>query len=120
MRVINVKTIVTVGIIVLLSLIIANHFFKDLFKLYPFYRNKILLEGFDGKTAPAAAPATAPMAPVSDTDKSTIMADLFEKVNTQMDTIRTIDINVNKDEWIFNCKLTIDLNDIRFRIKNYD
>jgi hypothetical protein len=89
MRVINVKTIVTVGIIVLLSLIIANHFFKDLFKLYPFYRNKILLEGFDGKTAPA----TAPMAPVSDTDKSTIMADLFEKVNTQMDTIRTIKLS---------------------------
>ena len=89
MNIINVKTIVTVGIIVLLSLIIANHFFKDLFKLNPFYRNKILLEGFDGKTAPA----TAPTAPVSDTDKSTIMADLFEKVNTQMDTIRTIKLS---------------------------
>ena len=47
---------------------------------------------------------------------------LIKKVNEDlwhlMDTIRTIDINVNKDEWIFNCKLTIDLNDIRFRIKN--
>ncbi len=86
----NIKTVVSVGIIVLLSLIIANHFFKDLFKLNPFYRNKILLEGFDGATAPATAPA---MAPVSDTDKSTIMADLFEKVNTQMDTIRTIKLS---------------------------
>ena len=87
MRVINVKTIVTVGIIVLLSLIIANHFFRNFFKLYPFYRNK---EGFDEATAPATAPATTQ---VSDTDKSTIMADLFEKVNTQMDTIRTIKLS---------------------------
>ena len=91
----NIKTVVSVGIIVLLSLIIANHFFRNLFKLYPFYRNK---EGFDGATAPATAPATASAtAPattqVSDTDKSTIMADLFEKVNTQMDTIRIIKVS---------------------------
>ena len=132
------KTVVTVSIIVLLLLIIANHFFKDLFKLNPFYRNNILLEGFDGApsapsgttssepvatapvatapvasapvatapvatapvaTAPvASAPvATAPVAtaPVatSETDKSTMMADLFEKVNTQMDMIRTVKLS---------------------------
>ena len=128
----NLKMMVTVVIIVLLLLIIANHFFKDLFKLNPFYRNNILLEGFDGETAAApSAPsgtaasepsgtaasgtaasepvatapvataasgtAAAPLAPVaaaapvatSETDKSTMMADLFEKVNTQMDMIRT-------------------------------
>ena len=115
-----VKTVVTVSIIVLLLLIIANHFFKDLFKLNPFYRNNILLEGFDGETAApsatapsatapsatepvAAAPsaaalvATAPVAtaPVatSETDKSTMIADLFEKVNTQMDMIRTVKLS---------------------------
>jgi hypothetical protein len=82
----NIKTVVSVGIIVLLSLIIANHFFRNLFKLYPFYRNK---EGFDG-AATATAPATTQ---VSDTDKSTIMADLFEKVNTQIDTIRIIKLS---------------------------
>lgn len=91
----NIKTVVSVGIVVLLSLIIANHFFRNLFKLYPFYRNK---EGFDGATAPATAPATASATAsattqVSDTDKSTIMADLFEKVNTQMDTIRIIKVS---------------------------
>ena len=103
-----VKTVVTVSIIVLLLLIIANHFFKDLFKLNPFYRNNILLEGFDGApSAPsettssepvASAPvASAPVAsaPVasSETDKSTMMADLFEKVNTQMDMIRTVKLS---------------------------
>ena len=123
-----VKTVVTVSIIVLLLLIIANHFFKDLFKLNPFYRNNILLEGFDGETAApsattssATAPSeTAPLAPVatapvatapvatapvatapvatapvatSETDKSTMIADLFEKVNTQMDMIRTVKLS---------------------------
>ena len=126
----NLKMMVTVVIIVLLLLIIANHFFKDLFKLNPFYRNNILLEGFDGETAAApSAPsgtapsepsgtaasepsgtaasgtaasgtAAAPLAPVaaapvatSETDKSTMMADLFEKVNTQMDMIRTVKLS---------------------------
>ena len=129
-----VKTVVTVSIIVLLLLIIANHFFKDLFKLNPFYRNNILLEGFDGETAAPSAPSettslepvamapvatapvatapstttssgTAPSEPVasapsatapvatSETDKSTMMADLFEKVNTQMDMIRTVKLS---------------------------
>ena len=119
----NVKMIVTVVIIVLLLLIIANHFFKDLFKLNPFYRNNILLEGFDAPAAatgePSAtaaapsAPAAAPSAPgepsataatpsataaptppaTSETDKSTMMADLFEKVNTQIDMIRTVKLS---------------------------
>ena len=177
----NIKMIVSVLIIVFLLLMVVNHFFKDLFKLNPFYRNKILLEGFDAPTidasgnatenspvtpatsenaasvtgnmssentavgnaptgnaptgnaptgnatentavgnaptgntavgnapsgntavgnAPsgntavgnaAAPPAVAPEIP--DTDKSTIMADLFEKVNEQMDTIRTLKLS---------------------------
>ena len=102
----NVKTVVSVIIIVVLLLIILNHFFRDLFRLNPFYRNKILLEGFDasGNTATAAPSATAtataaPSAtatattPIEDTDKSTMMADLFEKVNTQIDMIRTIKLS---------------------------
>ncbi len=116
----NVKMMVTVVIIVLLLLIIANHFFKDLFKLNPFYRNNILLEGLDptaavtgepsapaaaaapaatGEPSATAAPTTpslpsiaAPLA-TSETDKSTMMADLFEKVNTQMDMIRTVKLS---------------------------
>ena len=92
----NVKTVVSVIIIVVLLLIILNHFFRDLFRLNPFYRNKILLEGFDasGNTATAAPSATATATtPIEDTDKSTMMADLFEKVNTQIDMIRTIKLS---------------------------
>jgi hypothetical protein len=115
--VINIKTVVSVGIIILLSLIILNHFFKDLFKLNPFYRNKILLEGFDNTSVPASDPSASPPSasppsasppsdsppsdspppvsstPVSDTDKSTMMADLFEKVNAQMDKIRIMKLS---------------------------
>lgn len=111
----TVKMMVTVVIIVLLLLIIANHFFKDLFKLNPFYRNNILLEGFDATaaaapaaepsaTAPSATATTTPSLPsvaavplvppaASETDKSTMMADLFEKVNTQIDMIRTVKLS---------------------------
>ena len=87
---VNIKTVVSVCIIILLSLIIVNHFFKDLFKLNPFYRNKILLEGFDA----SGNTLTEPSVPsVSDTDKSTMMVDLFENVNAQMDKIRTIKLS---------------------------
>jgi hypothetical protein len=86
---VNIKTVVSVCIIILLSLIIVNHFFKDLFKLNPFYRNKILLEGFDTSGNISSSPEPS----VSDTDKSTMMADLFEKVNAQMDKIRTIKLS---------------------------
>jgi hypothetical protein len=109
----NVKTVVSVIIIVVLLLIILNHFFRDLFRLNPFYRNKILLEGFDasGNTVaapsatatPSATPLATPSAtatatatattPIEDTDKSTMMADLFEKVNNQTDMIRTIKLS---------------------------
>jgi len=110
----NIKMIVSVLIMVFLSLMLLNHFFKDMFKLNPFYRNKILLEGFDASgnetaepTAPATAtPATATATPtatatepsvkeIPDTEKSTIMVDLFEKVNNQMDIIRTIKLSDN-------------------------
>ena len=136
-----IHTIVSILIMVFLALIIINHFFKDLFKLIPFYRNNILLEGFDvvadpsgnaaavtdpsgnaaavtdpsgnaaptaasapasapASVAPAAASATPAPAPAStpeipDTEKSTIMVDLFEKVNNQMDTIRTMKLSNN-------------------------
>lgn len=116
---VNIKWIVSVIIVVFLSLIVLNHFFKDFFKLNPYYRNKILLEGFDASvtdasgnaakdpsgnaTATTAAPsatttvsasAPAPSAnEIPDTDKSTIMVDLFEKVNNHMDVIRTIKVS---------------------------
>ena len=157
---VNIKWIVSVIIVVFLSLIVLNHFFKDLFKLNPYYRNKILLEGFDASgnvpitadasgpapattssapessssapatssapestssapattsSAPAttsSAPATTSSAPattsstpestssapasgpnIDETDKSTIMSDLFENVNQQMDTIRTLKLS---------------------------
>ena len=166
----NIKSVISVILIIFLSLIIISHFFKGWFKLNPFYRNKILLEGFEmdasgnamnetnissgmditpsasdsakeavipssdssapstsapatsapaisapatsapATSAPAtSAPATsapATSAPATsatpatttsastdsamDTEKATIVADLFEKVNTQMDIIRTI------------------------------
>ncbi len=94
---INIKLIVSVLITVFLILMVLNHFFKDFFKLNPFYRNKISLEGFDasgnGATAPATATAPAPATEIPDTDKSTIIVELFEKVNTQMDIIRTIKLS---------------------------
>ena len=92
-------TIVSILIMVFLALIIINHFFKDLFKLIPFYRNNILLEGFDvavaqttdpSGNADAAAPAVAE---IPDTEKSTILVNLFEKVNNHMDTIRTMKLS---------------------------
>lgn len=176
----NIKSVISVILIIFLSLIIISHFFKGWFKslsvndqeeyksagadsilhwfkLNPFYRNKILLEGFEmdasgnamnetsttpsasdsakepvipssapstsapstsapsatATPAPAPATATATPAPATatatpatsaksadatpastdsamDTEKATIVADLFEKVNTQMDIIRTI------------------------------
>ena len=119
---INIKSIVSVLISVFLVLMVVNHFFKGVFKLNPFYRNKILLEGFDAsgndvsgndvsgndvsgndvsgnKVVDTKAPLTMVSEPPSsgpeilDTDKSTIMVDLFEKVNTQMDIIRTIKLS---------------------------
>jgi hypothetical protein len=144
----DIHTIVSILITVFLALIIINHFFKDLFKLIPFYRNNILLEGFDvvadpsgnaaapvapASVAPASAPASvatpapvpvtpsatpapaasapapavapsatpapsvtpapASVAEIPDTEKSTIMVDLFEKVNNHMDTIRTMKLS---------------------------
>ena len=57
-----IHTIVSILIMVFLALIIINHFFKDLFKLIPFYRNNILLEGFDVVADPSgnAAAVTDP------------------------------------------------------------
>ena len=155
---VNVNLVISVIIIAFLSLVILNHFLKDLFKLNPFYRNNVLLEGFDsvvdasgnaidasGNAIDASnvdasnvdasnadasnadasnadastnvvptsnveptliqsstaspstdSPSTASASPtpqLEDTDKSTIMADLFEKVNSQMDIIRTLKLS---------------------------
>ena len=184
--IVNVNLIISVIIIAFLSLVILNHFFKDLFKLNPFYRNNVLLEGFDSSvdasgnvvkdasgnavpttstgspalttsttsttdspalttsntsttsttdspalttsttstTSPAlttstTSPSASASIQIEDTDKSTIMADLFEKVNNQMDIIRTlklsdkfIPINIDKTATdpfviILNLKLLI-------------
>jgi hypothetical protein len=94
---VNMKWIVSATIVVFLLLIVLNHFFKDLFKLNPYYRNKILLEGFDASgnapasTTSSSAPAAEPT--INETDKSTIMSELFEKVNQQTDTIRTLKLS---------------------------
>jgi len=158
---INIKLCISVLITVFLAFVIINHFFKGFFRVNPFYRNKILLEGFDASgnavatdvsgnqvtaidasgnqvtaadasgnqvtvptasaptasaptasaptaSAPTATTATAPTATapvteISDTEKSTIMAELFEKVNNHMDIIRTfklsdkfVPINIDK------------------------
>ena len=106
---ISFHTIVSILITVFLALIVINHFFKDLFKLNPFYRNNILLEGFDvavaqttdpsaqttDPSAPATPSAPASVAEIPDTEKSTIMVDLFEKVNNHMDIIRTLKLSDN-------------------------
>ena len=153
----DIHTIVSILIMVFLAFVIINHFFKDLFKLIPFYRNNILLEGFDvvadpsgnavtdpsgnavtdpsgnataapsanataapsanataapsanATAAPSANATAAPsanatqtpsasaqtpsVAEIPDTEKSTIMVDLFEKVNNHMDTIRTMKLS---------------------------
>lgn len=95
----DIHTIVSILIMVFLALIIINHFFKDLFKLIPFYRNNILLEGFDVAVAQTTDPsgnadAAAPsVAEIPDTEKSTILVNLFEKVNNHMDTIRTMKLS---------------------------
>jgi hypothetical protein len=100
----DIHTIVSILIMVFLAFIIINHFFKDLFKLIPFYRNNILLEGFDVVADPSGNAAAAPSATaatpsaqtpseIPDTEKSTMMVDLFEKVNNQMDTIRTMKLS---------------------------
>jgi hypothetical protein len=111
---INIKLIISILIIVFLTIAILNHVFKGFLRLNPFYRNNILLEGFDSSgndisgnpvtTTPVSgnpvistpvtlSGPTPPVAETSDTDKSTIMADLFEKVNSQMDIIRTLKLS---------------------------
>ena len=70
-------TIVSILITVFLALIIINHFFKDLLKLIPFYRNNILLEGFDVVADPSGNAAAAPVAPAKD-DIMKMLKDLGE------------------------------------------
>jgi hypothetical protein len=111
---VNIKLIISILIIVFLTIAMLNHFFKGFLRLNPFYRNNILLEGFDSSgndtsgnlvvsttgtesgNMASSAPITTSVAvkpETSDTDKSTIMADLFEKVNSQMDIIRTLKLS---------------------------
>ena len=122
---VNIKLIISILIIVFLTIAILNHFFKGFLRLNPFYRNNILLEGFENdasgnpvsttpvtttpvtttpvtktpvttESSPLSTPVTSSVAvkpETSDTDKSTIMADLFEKVNSQMDIIRTLKLS---------------------------
>jgi len=93
--------VVSIAIILFLSYMIMNHLFKK------FFRQSIRVEGFDSaeedKTSTETKPSTVvdkplttadPSVPVdstdSDTDKSTLMVELFENVNKQMDMIRTL------------------------------
>jgi hypothetical protein len=93
--------VVSIAIILFLSYMILNHLFKK------FFSQSIRVEGFDSaeedKSSTETKPSTVvdkplttadPSVPVdstdSDTDKSTLMVELFENVNKQMDMIRTL------------------------------
>ena len=118
--------VVSVAIILFLSYMIMNHLFKK------FFRRSIRVEGFDsagetelpsgetelpsGETELPSSETKLPSSETklsdnrvtedtteSDTDKSTLMVELFENVNKQMDMIRTlklgdkiIPINIDK------------------------
>ena len=122
----HLNLVVSVAIILFLSYMIMNHLFKK------FFRRSIRVEGFDsasetelpssetelssGETELSSSETELPSSETklsdnrvtedtteSDTDKSTLMVELFENVNKQMDMIRTlklgdkiIPINIDK------------------------
>ena len=91
---VNFNMILSVIIIAFLLFMIGNHLFR-----------KLNLEGFE--EAPEAKDADTKIADTkiadptvaqqetSETDKSTMMTDLFESVNKQMDIIRTLKLSEN-------------------------
>ena len=99
-RILNL--VVSIAIILFLSYMILNHLFKK------FFSQSIRVEGFD--SAEEDKPSTETKSSTvkedktvtednnsvvvdttdSDTDKSTLMVELFENVNKQMDMIRTL------------------------------
>lgn len=88
--------VVSIAIILFLSYMIMNHLFKK------FFTRSIRVEGFDSDEEDKSIDKSVPVVlenksvPVvedttdSDTDKSTLMVELFENVNKQMDMIRTL------------------------------
>ena len=88
--------VVSIVIILFLSYMIMNHLFKK------FFTRSIRVEGFDSDEEDKSIDKSVPVVlenksvPVvedttdSDTDKSTLMVELFENVNKQMDMIRTL------------------------------
>ena len=88
--------VVSIAIILFLSYMIMNHLFKK------FFSRSIRVEGFDSDEEDKSIDKSVPVVlenksvPVvedttdSDTDKSTLMVELFENVNKQMDMIRTL------------------------------
>jgi hypothetical protein len=109
----HLNLVVSVAIILFLSYMIMNHLFKK------FFRRSIRVEGFDsasetelpsgetelpsGETELPSGETELPSGETelsdnrvtedtteSDTDKSTLMVELFENVNKQMDMIRTL------------------------------
>ena len=96
---VNFNMILSVIIIAFLLFMIGHHVFR-----------KLNLEGFEvkadevkadevkvaeAKVAEAKADPIVAQEETSETDKSTIMTDLFESVNKQMDIIRTLKLSEN-------------------------
>ncbi len=111
------KTVVSAIIIAFLVLLFAYKLAKPYFQLHPWIRNRSLFEGFDtsgndtsgNDTSGNSIDNTSVLPPVAippvgetngsreedddPTQKSTQLADMFEKVNTQMDILRTIKLS---------------------------
>jgi hypothetical protein len=102
---VSLKTIVSVIIIAFLALLFIYQLAKPYFKLHPWTRNALLhkeslLEGLEtmpsvGGEQSSLESSAEPTEPATDdpTQKSTQLAELFEKVNTQMDVLRTIKLS---------------------------
>lgn len=97
---VSLKTIVSVIIIAFLALLFIYQLAKPYFKLHPWTRNALLhkksfLEGLE--TMPSVGGEQSSLEPTEPTDdptqKSTQLAELFEKVNTQMDVLRTLKLS---------------------------
>lgn len=99
---VSLKTIVSVIIIAFLALLFIYQLAKPYFKLHPWTRNALLhkdsfLEGLETISDPSAGETQSSLESTEPTDdptqKSTQLAELFEKVNTQMDVLRTLKLS---------------------------
>ncbi len=105
---VSLKTIVSVIIIAFLALLFIYQLAKPYFKLHPWTRNTLLhkvapfesllhkvslLEGLETMPSDESSAETTDPSADDPTQKSTQLAELFEKVNTQMDVLRTLKLS---------------------------